>query len=41
VRLTGAGQVMYAKDELGIEGFIQEGTSDDRGYYYSLRVSRL
>ena len=36
VRLTGAAQVMYAKDKLGIEGFIQEGASDDRSYYYSL-----
>jgi hypothetical protein len=36
VRLTGAGQVMYAKDKLGIKGFIQEGASDDRSYYYSL-----
>src|SRR6267143_6949701 len=36
VRLTGAGQVMYAKDKLGIEGFIQEGAHEDRSYYYSL-----
>src|SRR3982074_1993309 len=27
---------MYAKDKLGIDGFIQEGASDDRSYYYSL-----
>jgi predicted secreted hydrolase len=36
LRLTGAGQVMYAKDKLGIEGFIQEGAKDDRSYYYLL-----
>src|SRR5882757_7822820 len=36
VRLTGAAQVMYAKDKLGIEGFIQEGADADRSYYYSL-----
>jgi hypothetical protein len=36
VRLTGAGQVMYAKDRLGIAGFIQEGAPEDRSYYYSL-----
>jgi predicted secreted hydrolase len=36
LRLTGANRVMYAKDKLGIEGFIQEGASDDRSYYYSL-----
>jgi predicted secreted hydrolase len=36
LRLTGAGQVMYAKDKLGIEGFIQEGADEDRSYYYSL-----
>jgi predicted secreted hydrolase len=36
LRLTDAGQVMYAKDKLGIDGFIQEGASDDRSYYYSL-----
>jgi predicted secreted hydrolase len=34
--LTGATQVMYAKDKLGIEGFIQEGAPDDRSFYYSL-----
>ncbi len=36
LHLTGAGQVMYAKDKLGIEGFIQEGAQEDRSYYYSL-----
>jgi predicted secreted hydrolase len=36
LRLTGGGHVMYAKDKLGIEGFIQEGANDDRSYYYSL-----
>jgi predicted secreted hydrolase len=36
LRLTGAEQVMYAKDKLGIEGFIQEGAPEDRSYYYSL-----
>ena len=36
LRLTGAGQVMYAKDKLGIQGFIQEGAREDRSYYYSL-----
>ncbi len=36
VRITGAGDVMYAKDKLGIEGFIQEGAPEDRSYYYSL-----
>jgi hypothetical protein len=36
LRLTGAKQVMYAKDKLRIEGFIQEGAPEDRSYYYSL-----
>jgi predicted secreted hydrolase len=36
LRLTGAGQVMYAKDKLDVEGFIQEGAPDDRSFYYSL-----
>jgi predicted secreted hydrolase len=36
LRLTGAEQVMYAKDKLGIMGFIQEGAPQDRSYYYSL-----
>jgi predicted secreted hydrolase len=36
LRLTGASQVMFAKDKLGIEGFIQEGAPEDRSYYYSL-----
>jgi predicted secreted hydrolase len=36
LQLTGAGQVMYAKDKLGVEGFIQEGAPDDRSFYYSL-----
>jgi len=27
---------MYAKDKLGIKGFIQEGAHEDRSYYYSL-----
>src|SRR6266436_8070566 len=36
VRITGAGDVMYDKDKLGIEGFIQEGAPEDRSYYYSL-----
>jgi hypothetical protein len=27
---------MYAKDKLGIRGFIQEGVQEDRSYYYSL-----
>jgi predicted secreted hydrolase len=36
LRLTGADQVMYAKDKLGIKGFIQEGAQEDRSYYYSL-----
>jgi predicted secreted hydrolase len=36
LRLTGAEQVMYAKDKLGINGFIQEGAQEDRSYYYSL-----
>jgi hypothetical protein len=36
LRLTGAEQVMYAKDKLGIKGFIQEGAPEDRSYYYSL-----
>ena len=30
LRLTGAEQVMYAKDKLGIKGFIQEGAQEDR-----------
>jgi predicted secreted hydrolase len=34
--LTGASQVMYAKDSLGIEGFIQQGAEENRSYYYSL-----
>jgi hypothetical protein len=36
LRLTNAGQVMYAKDKLGIKGFIQEGAPEERSYYYSL-----
>src|SRR5258707_6552033 len=36
LRLTGAEQVMYAKDKLGIKGFIQEGAQEDRSYYFSL-----
>jgi predicted secreted hydrolase len=36
LRLTGAEQVMYAKDKLGISGFIQEGAREDRSFYYSL-----
>jgi len=36
LRLTGAEQVMYAKDKLGIKGLIQEGAQEDRSYYYSL-----
>ena len=36
LQLTGASQVMYAKDKLGIEGFIQEGAPEDRSFYYSL-----
>jgi len=36
LHLTGAEQVMYAKDKLGVEGFIQEGAPEDRSYYYSL-----
>ena len=36
LRLTGARQVMYARDKLGIEGFIQEGAPEDRSFYYSL-----
>jgi predicted secreted hydrolase len=36
LRLTGASQVMYAKDKLGVEGFIQEGAPEDRSFYYSL-----
>ncbi|MEV7344454.1 lipocalin-like domain-containing protein [Streptomyces sp. NPDC093544] len=36
LRLTGTDQVMYAKDKLGVEGFIQEGAPEDRSYYYSL-----
>jgi predicted secreted hydrolase len=36
LHLTGAEQVMYAKDKLGIKGFIQQGAQEDRSYYYSL-----
>jgi hypothetical protein len=36
LRFTGAEQVMYARDKLGIKGFIQEGAREDRSYYYSL-----
>src|SRR5258708_11918158 len=36
LHFTGAGRLMYAKDKLGIEGFIQEGAPEDRSYYYSL-----
>ena len=36
LRLTGAEQVMYAKDKLGVKGFIQEGAPEDRSFYYSL-----
>jgi predicted secreted hydrolase len=34
--LTGTDQVMYAKDKLDVEGFIQEGAPEDRSFYYSL-----
>jgi hypothetical protein len=30
LQLTGAEQVIYAKDKLGITGFIQEGAQEDR-----------
>lgn len=36
LRMSGTQQVMWAKDKLGIEGFIQEGAEDDRSFYYSL-----
>jgi hydroxyneurosporene synthase CrtC len=36
LRITGAADVTYAKDKLGIEGFIREGAPEDRSYYYSL-----
>src|SRR5260370_1210106 len=36
LRLTDVAQVMYAKDKLGVKGFIQEGAPEDRSYYYSL-----
>ena len=36
LRLIGADEVMYAKDKLGIKGFIQEGAQEDRSYYFSL-----
>ena len=36
LRSTGAEKVMYAKDKLGITGFIQKGAREDRSYYYSL-----
>jgi hypothetical protein len=29
---------MYAKDRLGIEGFIQEGAHEDRSYYFDSSV---
>jgi predicted secreted hydrolase len=33
---SGADQIMWAKDKLGIEGFIQEGAEGDLSFYYSL-----
>ncbi|QZT38866.1 hypothetical protein K5X82_08175 [Halosquirtibacter xylanolyticus] len=33
---TGADKVMWAKDNLGKEGFIRQGAEDDRSFYYSL-----
>jgi hypothetical protein len=36
VEMTGGNRVLWAKDKLGIEGFIQEGAEDDRSFYYSL-----
>jgi predicted secreted hydrolase len=36
LHLTGASQVMYAKDKMDVEGFIQEGAPEDHSFYYSL-----
>ena len=38
LRLTGAEQVIYAKDKLGIKGFIQEGADADRAITIRCRV---
>jgi len=40
LRLTRCEQVMYAKDKLGIKGFIQEGAHEDRATTTRCRVSR-
>ncbi len=40
-KFTGAKRVMWAKDKLGIEGFIQQGSRYDRSYYYSLPHLRV
>ena len=36
LQITGAGDVMYAKDKLDVQGFIQEGGQEERSFYYSL-----
>jgi hypothetical protein len=36
LHMTGGDRVVWAKDHLGIEGFIQEGAPEDRSFYYSL-----
>ena len=40
LRLTGAERVMYAKDKLGIKGFIQEGAQRTEATIIRCRVSR-
>jgi predicted secreted hydrolase len=36
LEIGGADRVMWAKDKLGVEGFIQEGAEGDLSFYYSL-----
>lgn len=36
LKATGANKIMWAKDKLGIEGFIRQGAENDRSFYYSL-----
>ncbi len=39
--MQGGSQVMWAKDQLGVEGLIQEGPEGDYSFYYSLARLRI
>jgi predicted secreted hydrolase len=41
LEMRGGSQVMWAKDRLGAEGFIQEGTEGDYSFHYSLPRLRI